>query len=219
MLGPMFQDLPEVEAGQQFDVTMELIAPNEEGEYEGCWSLTSIYSKTRLDEELTTIVPQMNLWVRISVQTKEDESLDDDSWSVVEEFGESNESESERDDKEEYEHEDQHEEPNDAQGIENLDDENAPVDDLDGEQLDSLDGTSMIMPLPSSHSFHQNQDIDPQSNATDERNNLRGEPYRQELAILAGMGFDDLEKCVTVLEEHYNTNRDLNEIVNILIGN
>merc|ERR1711988_1847845 len=95
MFGPMIMDLPEVEAGQQFDVTMELTAPNEEGEYEGCWSITSIDSKTK--DDLSDEVPQMTLWVRILVKAIE-EYGDDDSWSVIErDLADSDESESEKD--------------------------------------------------------------------------------------------------------------------------
>merc|ERR1712146_868585 len=86
-------DLPDAEAGQKFDITMDLVAPNEEGEYEGCWNITLVDSNSN---DLSNIPPQMTLWVKIVVQETQ-EVPDDSSWSVIEESYDSDGSESEMD--------------------------------------------------------------------------------------------------------------------------
>jgi hypothetical protein len=81
MSGPMTTDLPDAEAGQQFDITMDLVAPNEEGEYEGCWNITLVDSDSN---DLSNIPAQMTLWVNIVVtQEVSDEVSDDSSWSFI----------------------------------------------------------------------------------------------------------------------------------------
>merc|ERR1719453_1696634 len=77
MGGPLVKELPEVEAGAVFDVTMELIAPEEEGEYESCWQWSSSSSSSSSfveegssvedgeEEEKEEEEQNVMLWVRI----------------------------------------------------------------------------------------------------------------------------------------------------------
>merc|ERR1711868_140000 len=92
--------------------------------------------------------------------------------------------------------------------------------------------SSMIMPLPSSmeNTFDQNmvsnittdfgiENLPRTTNAVENFVDSRYERYSQELQELADMGFEDFERCISVLEENFETTKDLNVIANILLEN
>merc|ERR1712146_190090 len=234
-------DLPDAEAGQKFDITMDLVAPNEEGEYEGCWNITLVDSNSN---DLSNIPPQMTLWVKIVVQETQ-EVPDDSSWSVIEESYDSDDSESEMDESnneeeniQENENED-NQQSNDSKTEENEGNRSEVSDTsfkfCNGEE-EPVDNTeqfsSMIMPLPSSmeNTFDQNlvsstttdfgiENLSSTTNAVENFVDSRYERYSQELQELADMGFEDFERCISVLEENFETTKDLNVIANILLEN
>jgi len=237
MSGPMTTDLPDAEAGQQFDITMDLVAPNEEGEYEGCWNITLVDSDSN---DLSNIPPQITLWVKIVVTQ---EVSDDSSWSVIEEVDDSDESESEANESESETNESESEEENikESENEDNQQSNDSKTEENEGNNLEvsyssspmyngeeepvdnSEQFSSMIMPLPSSMENTFDQNLPRTTNAVEDFVDSRYERYSQELQELADMGFEDFERCISVLEENFDTTNqqplDLNEIANILLEN
>merc|ERR1712146_786503 len=188
--------------------------------------------------------PQMTLWVKIVVQETQEVS-DDSSWSVIEESYDSDDSESEMDESkneeeniQENENED-NQQSNDSKTEENegnrseVSDSSFQFCNGEEEPVDNSEQfSSMIMPLPSSmeNTFDQNlvpsittdfgiENLSSTTNAVENFVDSRYERYSQELQELADMGFEDFERCISVLEENFETTKDLNVIANILLGN